>query len=388
MFLGLGFLAASLLSLLVLPAVWARAVRLSTRRLEMQLPLSMGEIIAERDQLRAEFATEARRIEQKAERLVEQQAAAMSAVGRQTGVIAGLEAQIAQLQAEMGSLRGDLSTTRAELDTARTELGTAHQLHWDALGQIGERDRRLDQARLASRDLQQLAEERRGAVAALETRIAGLELRLHDLQGLENSLRLETADHAAAMLKAMDERDFARIEASSALHKRDQILKDLEERDARIAELEKSHRSERRARNRAQKLLEAAERSVDAAKIDEAALRAAHERALAEVRAQQGPLAQQIEDLRARNASLEGALATARRDHGGATPLRASGDPQVEEETARLRQAISDVGADVSRLVAALNARSSQAPEAGEDLPIDARMRNLQGEAKRTVSAR
>ena len=84
MLLALGFLTASLLALLLLPAVWARAVRLSTRRLEMQLPLSMGEIIAERDQLRAEFATEARRIEQKAERLLEQRAGDMAEIGRQT----------------------------------------------------------------------------------------------------------------------------------------------------------------------------------------------------------------------------------------------------------------------------------------------------------------
>ena len=388
MFLALGFLAASLLSLLMLPAVWARAVRLSTRRLQMQLPLSMGEIVAERDQLRAEFATQARRIEQRAERLVEQQAAAMSEVGRQTAVIAGLETQMTGLLAEIGALSGDLAATRRDLDTARTELGAAHQLHWDALGQIADRDRRVDQSHAAIRDLQQLAEERRGAVAALETRIAGLEVRLHDLQGAENNLRLESANKAASTLKAMDERDFARIEASSALHKRDQVLKDLEERDARIAELEKSHRSERRARNRAQKALEAIERSLDAAKIDEAALRAAHERALAEVRAQQGPLAQQIEDLRARNAALEGALATARREHGSITPAAGPADDHLQEETARLRQAISDVGADVSRLVAALNARASQNSGADEDLSIDARMRNLQSEAKRAVSVR
>ena len=47
----------------------ARALRLSRRRLEMQMPLSMDEIVAERDQLRAEFAVDRRRIEQAAEAL-------------------------------------------------------------------------------------------------------------------------------------------------------------------------------------------------------------------------------------------------------------------------------------------------------------------------------
>src|ERR1700736_2441773 len=62
-----GFLAASLIALAAAPAFWRRAIRLSTRRLEMQLPLSLEEILAGRDLLRAEFAVECRRLEQKAE---------------------------------------------------------------------------------------------------------------------------------------------------------------------------------------------------------------------------------------------------------------------------------------------------------------------------------
>ena len=54
MVFALGFLLCGLLTLLFLPAFWRRAVRLSVRRVEMQMPLSMSEIVAERDQLRAE----------------------------------------------------------------------------------------------------------------------------------------------------------------------------------------------------------------------------------------------------------------------------------------------------------------------------------------------
>ncbi|HEY8578608.1 MAG TPA: hypothetical protein VIL72_01885, partial [Beijerinckiaceae bacterium] len=71
MIFALGFLSAGLLSLLFLPAFWRRAMRLSRRRLEMQMPLSMDEIVAERDQLRAEFAAERRRLEQAHEALQE-----------------------------------------------------------------------------------------------------------------------------------------------------------------------------------------------------------------------------------------------------------------------------------------------------------------------------
>ena len=56
MYAGLGFLAATLLALVILPMVHARAVRLTMRRLEAATPLSMAEIQADKDQLRAEFA--------------------------------------------------------------------------------------------------------------------------------------------------------------------------------------------------------------------------------------------------------------------------------------------------------------------------------------------
>ena len=55
MFSALGFLAASLIALVLLSAVWHRAVRLTTRRIEGAIPVSMAEIQADKDQLRAEF---------------------------------------------------------------------------------------------------------------------------------------------------------------------------------------------------------------------------------------------------------------------------------------------------------------------------------------------
>src|ERR1043166_2211171 len=62
MFFGLGFLAASLLGLIIVPFVHGRAVRLTGRRLEAATPLSMTEIQADKDQLRAEFAMSTRQV--------------------------------------------------------------------------------------------------------------------------------------------------------------------------------------------------------------------------------------------------------------------------------------------------------------------------------------
>src|SRR5260370_4180527 len=63
MYFGLGFLAASLLSLVIVPLVHSRSARLTKRRLEASMPLSIEEALAEREHLRAEFAMSTRRLE-------------------------------------------------------------------------------------------------------------------------------------------------------------------------------------------------------------------------------------------------------------------------------------------------------------------------------------
>ena len=55
MFFSAGFLLASLLGLALISSVHHRAVRLTQRRLEDAIPVSLTEIQADRDRLRAEF---------------------------------------------------------------------------------------------------------------------------------------------------------------------------------------------------------------------------------------------------------------------------------------------------------------------------------------------
>jgi DNA repair exonuclease SbcCD ATPase subunit len=63
MYAALGFLVASLIALMLVPALWNRAVRLTTKRLEATMPMSIADIQADKDQLRAEYAIELRRVE-------------------------------------------------------------------------------------------------------------------------------------------------------------------------------------------------------------------------------------------------------------------------------------------------------------------------------------
>src|SRR5208282_4259836 len=122
MIFALGFLAASLIALAIAPAFWQRAIRLSTRRLEMLLPLSPEEILAGRDLLRAEFAVEQRRLEQKADDLNRIHAADRVELGQRAAIIAAQEANLlahsrqgSERSDENAALRRALAETSAEL---------------------------------------------------------------------------------------------------------------------------------------------------------------------------------------------------------------------------------------------------------------------------------
>ena len=95
MYVGLGFLAASLLALATIPLVHARAVRLTMRRLEAATPLSIAEIQAHKDQLRADFAMSTRRLEISLEEFKTKAASRLAELGKKINTINHLNIELA-----------------------------------------------------------------------------------------------------------------------------------------------------------------------------------------------------------------------------------------------------------------------------------------------------
>ncbi|MDP4021974.1 hypothetical protein Q8W71_04990 [Methylobacterium sp. NEAU 140] len=124
MIFALGFLAASLCGLLVLPAVNRRAARLARRRAEAVLPLSPGEIAAERDFLRAQFAVQQRRLERTVEEVRAKRHADMAAIGAGTMRAAALTRDVAARDARIARVEERREALEAEL-AAALEDGTA-----------------------------------------------------------------------------------------------------------------------------------------------------------------------------------------------------------------------------------------------------------------------
>jgi hypothetical protein len=101
MLVALGFLAASLLGLLVASAFWSRAVRLTTARIKQSMPVSEPEIKADRDRLRAEYAIKVHKLETQLEQARLARARQMIEINRRDASISTLETDVVQLKADL-----------------------------------------------------------------------------------------------------------------------------------------------------------------------------------------------------------------------------------------------------------------------------------------------
>jgi hypothetical protein len=112
MLLGLGFLAGCLLMVTLIPAIHARAVRLTARRYQAATPASVAEVQAEKDLLRAQYAMMIRRMEIATEEAKAKAADALMETGRKSAEIHRLNAELAKATAAPDSLSSVLSLLR------------------------------------------------------------------------------------------------------------------------------------------------------------------------------------------------------------------------------------------------------------------------------------
>jgi hypothetical protein len=285
MVFALGFLAASLIALAVGPAFWRRAIRLSTRRLEMQLPLSPEEIVAGRDLLRAEFAVERRRLEQKAEALNLIHAADMTDLARRAAIIAGQDADLLLFPGKTANAAPNSPRFNARLADTSAELAATAKECYDTSGLIARKDVQITTLAASFEEAQALAAKQRDALAALEAStarqgqaLAAQTSKVERLKGELSTLRLQhQADQVT--LKTAAARVADREEALEAAVKREKDLirhRMLQAETARAAEggyLEKIERL-RSAHAASQDALDAARKMCAGLTQELAALRA------------------------------------------------------------------------------------------------------------------
>src|SRR5436190_5927086 len=156
MFVGIGFLVAGLLVIGVIPLVHARAVRLTMRRLEALTPLSMAEIQADKDQLRAEFAMSTRRLEMSVEQMKAKTTSQLAELGKKSDAINRLKVELGEkaatifaLEARDKALKDQLRATEEELSFKLNTMRSAERALAEKEGELNKLTSELDQRSVA-----------------------------------------------------------------------------------------------------------------------------------------------------------------------------------------------------------------------------------------------
>lgn len=215
LFFGLGALSAAMLWLILLPAFWRRATRLTRLQIERSLPLTPNEFAAAQDRLRAEHAVRIARMESRIEQVRAEivqakgetgerllaESALLDTIAERERLLAtreveatGLREQIAALEAELAAVaeaRALAEMTLAGLEMQRDAL-TA-KLH-PAIDLAEDRRLALDDARAQITHLTENLEAERHRAAELRTELQEREVSLRELErraaALENNLTL------------------------------------------------------------------------------------------------------------------------------------------------------------------------------------------------------
>jgi chromosome segregation ATPase len=337
MYFALGALVSLLVMLLIMPAIWRRAVRLTKKRIEAATPITLAEFRADKDQLRAEFALSTRRLEMNVEALRKR-------LSEQLGDVSRKRTDLAQLKSE----RDDHLAVVRELEEREAELRNRildlERESTDLAQRLRMRDRELAER------TSDLANTRQAIRLKLPPSLREGEKSLtgnydEDIDELMTALAVERkrADfleqQARGLLSHLEKLDKRSVDTNAAMN---ELRKNLAARDDAVA-------------NAGQELVEAEVRIANAesrlnALLDETTQVVANGAAKTEqLLAEKLSLEAQVEQLREKVASVE-------------SQVLADWDTDRLEQS-HLRERLNDIASDVSRLVYAVDNHAEPDPE-------------------------
>src|SRR5215469_5777833 len=174
MYIGIGFLVAGLLVIGFIPMVHARAVRLTQRRLEAMTPMSMAEIHAEKDQLRAEFAMSTRRLEMSVEQMKAKTSTQLAEIGKKSDAIGRLKLELGEKSAALLAAEARVNAMSEELEAARSELAAKHEALRGTEGTLDTRTEELARVTGQYQHRSAMADNQRVELAALQAQTEAL----------------------------------------------------------------------------------------------------------------------------------------------------------------------------------------------------------------------
>jgi len=366
MFVGIGFLVAGLLVIGVIPMVHARAVRLTMRRIEALTPLSMAEIQAEKDQLRAEFAMSTRRLEMSVEQLKAKTANQLTELGKKSEAIGRLKLELGEKTAQLMALEAkerqladdvlhsqhDLTSRIKMLNDTEAALAEAQAKLAFITDQYNEHATTADGQRIDLVTLQAQCEVLKGQVESYEKETRSLQERLElKTAEAENAVRQLAEDQARAeqlstQVSDLDRQHIAQTTEAEILGRRVQEL------SARLDEQGRFLADREYASDRLRSEATSAHQTEAQLRAELAEAENRHRLATESLRIEKASLEEQLRHSEEERARLQRDI--------GAMKLDAENVWAGERmENAVLRERINDVAAEVARLTAALEGPGS-----------------------------
>jgi chromosome segregation ATPase len=367
MYLAIGFLVSMLFGLMIVPLVHNRAVRLTIRRVEAATPLSMAEIQADKDQLRAEFAMSARRLEMNVDQLKSKTTSQLAELGKKSDAINRMKLELGEKNATIFALEArekagkeQLRATEEEF-TGRTEaLRDAERALADKRGELGKINAELS-------DRSMMAETRQVELVTVRAQINELKNRVGDAEkefaSTQARLTQERGESETATRELSDAR--SRVEnLSQRVTDLDRQLivqvKEAEMLGSRVTDLET------RLSTQGKLLAERDDENNQLGQLNETAERTAKE-LRDEIAAMNGGKSPVVERLRSEKAELEEQLYAARDERAKLQrDVNAIQQQQTESswatermENALLRERINDIAAEVAKLAMTLEGPNS-----------------------------
>lgn len=366
MYLAIGFLISMLFGLMIVPLVHNRAVRLTTRRLEAATPLSMAEIQADKDQLRAEFAMSARRLEMSVDQLKNKTTSQLAELGKKSDAINRMKLELGEknatifsLEAREKAVKEQLRATEEEF-TAKTEaLRAAEQALTGKQGELAKINAELsDRSVVAeSRQVELVAvraqiEELKHRVADAEKEVGATQTRLDQQRGESDSATRELAEargrveNLSQRVTDLDRQLIIQVKEAEMLGNR---VNDLETRLATQGKLLTERDYEN---NQLRQANEAAERTLKDLRDQIATMNDGQWPAIEKLRSEKAAVEEALRVTRDERAKLQ-------RDINAIQQQAESSWATERMENALLRERINDIAAEVAKLAMQLEGPNS-----------------------------
>ena len=366
MYLAIGFLVSMLFGLMIVPLVHNRAVRLTTRRLEAATPLSMAEIQADKDQLRAEFAMSARRLEMNVEQLKNKTTSQLAELGKKSDAINRMKIELGEKNATIFSLEAREKAVKEQLRATEEEFAAKTELLRNAEQALTDKQGELAKINHELNDRSMTADSRQVELVAVRTQIDELKGRVGDAEKEFSTTQARLAQERANSERATYELS----EARSRVENLSQRVTDLDRQlivQVKEAEMLGNRVNDLEVRLATQgKIL--AEREYENNQLRQAnenTERAARE-LREEIAATGGGKSPIVEKLRSEKAAVEEQLRVARDERAklqrdiNAIQQQAESSWQTERmENALLRERINDIAAEVAKLAMQLEGPNS-----------------------------